>query len=230
MLVGDEIASMLELIDISDRLINMSSSSQMDISKSPQAVLRDPSSGREKILAVGADLLASRGLAEVNTNTIARAAGVGVGTFYNHFDDKFALQRELMSRGLALLQEALSRASQASRGEPVERQVRASVAAFVDFAQAFPALYRVIFAGGESQSRTGRPGVGFSARALENRLAELQRDQRLEASLDVGLAARTFNAGQGQIVLWWLENSQAPPVGPLIETLVRLHPAVACRR
>jgi AcrR family transcriptional regulator len=175
-------------------------------------------------------MLASRGLGQVNTNSIARAAGVGVGTFYAHFEDKFSLYRELMALGLAGLQEALARASHAARDESIENQVRASVTVFVDFARASPALYRVIFAGGESLARGGRAGVGFSSRAMENRLLELQQKGELNASVDVAVAARVFNAGQGQILLWWLDAPDPPPRRQLIETLVRMHPAVACRR
>jgi hypothetical protein len=52
----------------------------------------------------------------------------------------------------------------------------------------------------------------------------------LEASVDTRLAARIFNAGQSQVVLWWLEAPDPSPTAQLIETLVQLHPAVACRR
>lgn len=192
------------------------------VSKAPEA--------RERILEAGAEMLAARGLGQVNTNSIARAAGVGVGTFYAHFEDKLSLYRELMALGLAALQEALAQASHEARGESIENQVRASVAAFVDFARASPALYRVVFAGGEALARGGRAGVGFSSRAMENRLVELQQKGQLDSSVDVVVAARVFNAGQGQILLWWLDAPDPPPRGQLIETLVRMHPAVACRR
>ena len=208
----------------------MTEHSGIQISKSVFGGQRAASPSRERILTAGAEMLASQGLGEVNTNTIARAAGVGVGTFYAHFDDKFALHRELATHGLALLQDALSLASRETREQSIEQQVRASVAAFVNFAHAQPALYRVVFSADESLPRGGRPGVGFSARALENRLAELQRGGHLEASVDTRLAARIFNAGQSQIVLWWLEAPDPPAAAQLIETLVQLHPAVACRR
>ena len=175
-------------------------------------------------------MFASPGLAEVNTNTIARAAGVGVGTFYAHFEDKFALYRELMANGLAMLQQRLSEASQAARDQPIEAQVRATVAAFVDFAQSDPSLYRVVFAGGEGPGRAGRAGVGFSARAMENRLAELQQAGQLAPAIDVAAAARFFNAGQSQLLLWWLDAADPPSPAGLIDTLVALHPAVVCRR
>lgn len=190
----------------------------------------EPTPTRDRILRAGAELLAGPGLGEVNTNTVARAAGVGVGTFYTHFEDKFALHRELMALGLAALQQALARASEATRTAVVDEQVRATVAAFVDFARDHPALYRVLFARGHGRPGTGRVGVGFSSRAMENRLRELQAAGRLDAELDPAIAARVFTAGQGQILLWWLDAPDPVPRSSLIETLIRLHPAVACQR
>ena len=119
-----------------------------------------PAPTRDRLLRAGAELLAGQGLGDVNTNTVARAAGVGVGTFYAHFEDKFALHRELVALGLAVLQQALARASQATRTAVIDEQVRATVVAFVDFARDHPALYRVLFAGGHGRPGTGRAGVG----------------------------------------------------------------------
>ena len=185
---------------------------------------------RQRILDAGAELLANQGIAGVHTNGIAQAAGVGVGSFYTHFPDKYALQAELVAQGLAALQDVLARAQRGVQAEPLEAQVRASVSAFVDFACDQPALYRVIFSATDANARGGRASAVFSSRAMENRLGELQRAGQLDASLDVGVAARLFNAGQGQILLWWLAQPDPPPRDRLIETLVRLHPAVACRR
>jgi AcrR family transcriptional regulator len=185
---------------------------------------------RDRLLAAGAEMIAARGLGDVNTNTIAREAGVGIGTFYGCFEDKAALYRELMALGLALLQEALAEASRKARSESLQRQVKATVAAFVDFARHQPALYRVIFAGTEAGPQGGRASVGFSPRAMENRLRALQQAGELDPAVDVALAARIFNAGQGQILLWWLDAPDPPSRADLIETLARLHPATACRR
>ena len=185
---------------------------------------------RQRILDAGAELLANQGIAGVHTNGIAQAAGVGVGSFYTHFPDKYALQAELVAQGLAALQDVLAQAHRGVQAEPLEAQVRASVSAFVDFARDQPALYRVIFSATDANARGGRASAVFSSRAMENRLGELQRAGQLDASLDVGVAARLFNAGQGQILLWWLAQPDPPPRERLIETLVQLHPAVACRR
>ena len=175
-------------------------------------------------------MFASRGLGNVNSNTIARAAGVGVGTFYSHFEDKVALHRERVSAGLSALQANLARASQAARDESVDAQVRATVEAFVDFAEAAPFLYRVVFASGEAAAARGRPAFGFSARAMENRLSELRAAGHLDPGLDIAAAARFFNAGQSQLLLWWLDAPEALGREQLIATLERLHPARACRR
>lgn len=207
-----------------EKQINLSSKK----SKRPSDQKRERS--RERILAAGAELLASQGIAGVHTNGIAQAAGVGVGTFYTHFPDKYALQAELVARGLASLQDALARAHRAAEAEPLEAQARATVSAFVDFAREQPALYRIIFSASDATARGGRASAAFSSRAMENRLGELQRAGQLDASLDVAVAARLFNAGQGQILLWWLATPEPPPREKLIETLVRLHPAVACQR
>ena len=174
-------------------------------------------------------MIAARGLGEVNTNSIARQAGVGVGTFYACFKDKAALHGELMATGLALLQEALAEASRKASSEPLEGQVRATVAAFVDFARDQPALFRVIFAEASAGPRAGRVSVGFSSRAMEHRLLALQQRGNLDPTLNVALAARIFNAAQGQILLWWLDAPDPPPRSELVDTLVRLHPATACR-
>ena len=175
-------------------------------------------------------MFANRGLGNVNTNTIARASGVGVGTFYSHFEDKFALHRELVTTGLSTLQENLARASQNAKDRPLEEQVRATGEAFVDFAEATPALYKVVFAAGDAGAGSGRPALGLSTRAMESRLHALREAGHLDPGLNVSAAARFFYAGQSQLLLWWLDAPGAPSREDLIATLERLHPALACRR
>ena len=135
-----------------------------------------------------------------------------------------------MALGLARLQEALAQASRQAAAAPLHDQVSATVAAFVDFARDQPALFRVIFAVGEGGLRGGRASVGFSSRAMEQRLGALQQAGELDPGLDAGLAARIFHGGQAQILLWWLDTPDPPSRRDLIDTLVRLHPATACRR
>ena len=44
-----------------------------------------------RLLAAGLSLFARHGTERVNSNTIARRAHLGIGTFYTHFPDKHAL-------------------------------------------------------------------------------------------------------------------------------------------
>ena len=188
-----------------------------------------PGASRGIILEVGIRLLAEGGLEAVNTNVVAQAAGVGVGTFYRHFEDKYALLRAAVSGGLATLQSDLARADRAAEGASLIDQVRASVSAFVAYAERDPNSFRVIFSvasSGESRTRTG---LGFSPRALERRLRDLQSEGELDTAVDPALAARAFHAAQAQAVLWWVEQAAPAAQQTLIETLVRLHPAIACR-
>lgn len=187
------------------------------------------SAARERILRRGCELMADRGLEAVNTNSIARAAGVGVGTFYRHFEDKHALLRACLAEGLDVLQAELLAAQAASAGEDVVDQVRASLSAFIAFALQDPARFQLIFSLGQSVGARGRSGRGLSHRAVERALDSMQESGEVDPRLNVAVAARAFGAAQAQAVLWWLQDSGAPDKAELIETLVRLHPAVSCR-
>lgn len=62
---------------------------------------------REALLAAGLDQLAHRGFHGTVIPTVAAQAGVGVGTFYRHFDSKEALANAVYQRWKRRLGEAL---------------------------------------------------------------------------------------------------------------------------
>ena len=68
-----------------------------------------------------------------------------------------------------------------------------------------------------------------NARADDRRTAptELQRDGALDPELHPGVAARAFIAMQNGVVSWWLEDPSRASRDDVVETLIRLHPAVA---
>lgn len=173
--------------------------------------------------------MVEHGLEAVNTNSIARSAGVGVGTFYRHFEDKHALLRVCLAQGLEALQADLLAAQAATASEDVVEQVRASLRAFVAFAVRDPARFQLIFWLGQSVGSRSRSGRGLSHRAVERALYLMQEKGEVDPGLNAGVAARAFTAAQAQAVLWWLQDPNAPEESELIETLVRLHPAIACR-
>jgi len=183
---------------------------------------------REKLLVAGTRLVAEQGIDAINTNVIARAARVGVGTFYTHFDDKHALHRAVVSRGLEVVRRALADAHQQVADRPVAEQVRAGVTALVEVAERRPDLFKAAFSRpGTGARRAG--GVGLSPRPIEHRLRALQAEGAIDRAIDPTVAARAFTEMQVAIVSWWLDEPAAPSRDALIETLVRMHPALACR-
>jgi AcrR family transcriptional regulator len=178
-----------------------------------------------KLLAVGVGLFAKEGTERVNSNSIARRAGMGIGTFYSHFADKYALLREIELRTLAGLRTARLSAIREAGSDPAQ-QARQSIDAAVHFAERHSEAYRVTF--GRERAGAGRHGpvVSESARPLAEGLGRIQRAGRIGADIDVALAARAYLSMEVGTLLWWLEDvSRASGVG-IVDTLSALHPAV----
>ena len=182
----------------------------------------------DRLLAAGLQLFARRGVERVNTNAIARRAQLGIGTFYGHFADKYALLREIQLRSLAGLQSARAAAARAAGSDPYE-QVDAVAAAAVDFAAAHPAAYRVTFGRERASAGPGGPVVSDSARPIARSLASLQAEGLVARDLDVELAARAYLAMETGTLLWWLEDPARASREAIVATLARLHPA-RCER
>jgi AcrR family transcriptional regulator len=200
---------------------------------------RDPSEVRRRLLASATQLFAERGFDGVNSNQIARSAAVGVGTFYNHFQDKFEVHQAVVLDALEALRRRIAH-SVAGSGGTLEDQVRDLVTSIVGYAETDPARFRVAFgtataairAPRNSRDESNKPGtaraqVGYSTRVTERRLAALQADGLLDSRLHPGVAARAFVAMQNSVVCWWLEDKGRSTREELIETLICLHPAVA---
>jgi AcrR family transcriptional regulator len=183
----------------------------------------------DRLIQAGTRLLSEVGLEAINTNSVARAASVGVGTFYNHFPDKHALHRAVVSGVFAGLRQSMLAAT-AAAGPETEAQARALTSAVMDFAEASPDAFRVAFGRTLPAAGSGAPALAFSTRPVEARLRQLQALGRLDPGLDPEAAARAQLAMQSGVVLWWLEDPAARNRDQVIETLVRLHPAVAAGR
>lgn len=77
----------------------------------PRPLRADARRNRERILASGRDLFATRG-ADVQMDEIAAHAGVGIGTLYRHFPDKQALVTEMVRQRFAQFSEIAAEAEQ----------------------------------------------------------------------------------------------------------------------
>jgi AcrR family transcriptional regulator len=92
-------------------------------------------------------VLLSDGPARLNTTRVAHRAGVSVGTLYQYFPNKQALLLAMMERQLALLADAIEKASNENRCTTVETMaeavVKAYLKAYMTQAKVSPALYLV---------------------------------------------------------------------------------------
>ncbi|MCP4036512.1 MAG: hypothetical protein GY733_06220, partial [bacterium] len=52
----------------------------------------------------------------------------------------------------------------------------------------------------------------------------------LDTKLDPAVASRAFVAMQNDVVCWWLEDRSRVSREAVIDTLIRLHPAIAAAR
>ena len=179
-------------------------------------------STREGLLEAAAELMAERGIERVNTNQIARAAGVGVGTFYAQFPNKHDCHRALVLYAL----EELGRTMGPSRSDDsVAQEVRHWVETVVAFAEARPHLFRAAF-GSEPRHASGTASVGASTRAVERRLDVLRAAGEIHPEVHPTVAAKGYSLMLNGLVCWWLDDRARAPRSDLIETLIRLHPAV----
>lgn len=154
------------------------------------------------------------GFDAVNSNQIAREAGVGVGTFYRHFHDKSALADALMLQAWEELGAAMPGPEV---DEPLEFARRAT-RAVIAYAARSPDHFRVAFG-------SARPSnVALSMRPLERRLRQLAERRAVGPALDPVVAARAWWEMVSGTLVWWLEDRSRAPAEQLAELLTQLHP------
>ena len=103
---------------------------------------------RTALIEAGLRLLEARTADDLSLREVARAVGVSPTAVYRHFPDKGAMMAALAGEGLARLATAQRAASDAAGGGGAG--FRATGAAYVRFAIANPALFRLIFANPDS--------------------------------------------------------------------------------
>ena len=114
---------------------------------------------RAAAIEAGLGLLEERKADDLGLREVARAVGVSATALYRHFPDKAALLRALAHAGLERLAAAQREAAAAAGGG--ESGFGATGRAYVHFALANPALFRLIF------SASPEPGDPFSRPAEE---------------------------------------------------------------
>jgi AcrR family transcriptional regulator len=160
-----------------------------------------------QLLEAARSVLAAKGYYGTKIVDIARAAQVGVGTFYLYYPTKEALFLELVEDAVARLKSELDVVRETVT-DPIE-QSRTRTFTFFRFAQENRELFRIVF------------GHGASFHDVVRRCQErFIRD--MHESLDVGTASGAFRQGATgiwaqaligmslQVVSWWIEQENVP--------------------
>jgi len=98
---------------------------------------------RRALIEAGRGLLERDGIAALSLRAVAREAGVSAAAPYHHFKDRAALLEAIAHEGNVALHEAIRTAFDSA--EPGQRRIVEVGVAYVGFALANPALYRLMF-------------------------------------------------------------------------------------
>ena len=149
------------------------------------------------------ELIEADGIGAVSLRQVARAAGVSPGAPYHHFPDRAALLTALSDEGFRLLGEALTAAHDAA-ATPTEA-LEAILDAYVEFARANPAYFRLMFRPELTQSHKSEHGaeVGEAAFAvLANTVGECLAAKVVCAVDENVLAITLWSLVHGYASLW----------------------------
>jgi AcrR family transcriptional regulator len=143
-------------------------------------------------------LFRERSVEDVTVEEIAGAAGVAVGSIYNHFGSKAGLHAALVERALAVDRDFMDRAYR-SAASPVD-QIHAAAEQYLAFYLAHPDHFRML-------AFPDPPGRYAAGQELSERLARSvdEQNQRLVDAIRRGIAAgelRPVDPDRTATVLW----------------------------
>ena len=163
---------------------------------------------RGALVAEGLRLIESRNADRLSLREVARAAGVSATAVYRHFPDKRALMAALAAEGLARLYKAQAAAAAAAPDNAFEATGRA----YVRFALASPALFRLTFAWPDLPAE---PSSDAAGRLLHENALALTGGNAAEAKL---VAIRAWSVAHGLAML--MLDGRLPPDEALIDATI----------
>jgi AcrR family transcriptional regulator len=174
---------------------------------------------RQSLIHAGLELLQLEGAQALTLRAVARRASVSQTAPYRHFRDRRALVGAVAQQAFARMGEAIQRAVQ--HGEPGLPALRRGLAAYVRFAVAHQAEYRVMF-GAELVGRRDMPELSAAAHGvfgiLRDGIASLQERGLLGGgdATDRAISAWATLHGLAMLAL----DGQTAVTGRSIEALV----------
>lgn len=174
---------------------------------------------RRALIGEGLKLLEERQADQLSLREIARAAGVSATAVYRHFPDKDALLDALAAEGLGRLAAAQRAAAEAAGGG--KKGFVATGIAYVRFAVANPALFRLTFGATASRNILEAPehmpdALSFLRQNAEQAAAQYGGDARV-------IAVRAWSIAHGLATL--ILEGQIEADDALVEQVISLFPA-----
>ncbi|KAB2808834.1 TetR/AcrR family transcriptional regulator [Pimelobacter simplex] len=167
---------------------------------------------RERIEAAAVEVFAGRGYDAASVGAIAAAAGVSRTVLYDHFRDKRALYLHVLgTENAAMLAEVGAGITGAGAGRA---RMRATVAAYLSFAQQRPAARRLLV----DPVPTGDAGLDEAVRtyrtARTQAVAEMLGPDLVRAGLAPGATATAvvvelLITGVDGVARWWQDHPEA---------------------
>lgn len=172
---------------------------------------------REALIEAALTILEEDGLAALSLRETARRAGVSAMAPYRHFADKEALLAGIATVGFERFADALREADRATT--PAEA-LQAQGVAYVRFACANPALFRLMFGNAVPKCPGKVEPAGASAYAvLTGRVASLVPEDQAG---DWSLVCWSLVHGLTSLVLDGLVDVSAEPAAAMVERMLRL--------
>lgn len=167
---------------------------------------------RVSLIEVGLRLLAERDVEGVSLREMARDVGVSATSVYRHFPDKAALMQALAREGLHRLAIAQT---EAAIGKEGAASFAATGRAYVRFALANPAIFRLIFTSSAHLQATGEIEALRMLRA--NAAAASSGDAGPDQAENHALRAWSLVHGLAMLML----DGQLPADDGLIDALIQ---------
>ncbi len=122
----------------------MAESLRATAASSPTKAAAGDADLRGRILRASVALIDEQGLASLSMREVARRAGVSHQAPYHHFQDRAAILAAICEEGFGELQRRMRAAKQPPPADVTELLERTGTA-YVEFALAFPAYFRIMF-------------------------------------------------------------------------------------
>jgi AcrR family transcriptional regulator len=177
-----------------------------DVQVGERAQQRRAQTARQ-LLEAARNVLAAKGYHGTKIVDIARAARVGVGTFYLYYPTKEALFLELVEDAVAQLKAQLD-AVRATVTEPVE-QARTHTLTFFRFASDNRELFRIVFGHGASFHDVVRRCQDSFINSMSHSLAAGMASGAFRAA-DAAVWGQALIGMSLQVVSWWIDQEGVP--------------------